>query len=90
MIGCDISKNTKKVDIYKIYIKSKAIAKNSYRPISIVLNYLEKVYLDIYRPILLEMYDKKRYFILFIDNKIRYIEIVLLGTRDKLFNAFYK
>jgi hypothetical protein len=89
-IGYDISKNTKKDDIYEIYIKLKAIAKNSYKPIPIVLNYLEKVYLDIYGPISLETYNKKRYFISFIDDKIYYVEIVLLRTRDKLFNAFTK
>jgi hypothetical protein len=89
-IDYNISKNIKNKDICEIYIKLKAIAKNSYKPIPIVLNYLEKVYLDIYGPILSKTYDKKRYFISFIDDKTRYVDIVLLRTRDELFNTFTK
>ena len=42
------------------------------------LNYLDKVYTDIYGLITPEIYDKKRYFISFIDDKIRYVTIYLI------------
>jgi len=42
------------------------------------LNYLDKVYTDIYGLIAPETYNKKRYFIFFIDNKIKYVEIYLI------------
>ena len=54
------------------------------------LNYLDKVYTDIYGLITPEIYDKKRYFISFIDDKIRYATIYLIRTREETFSIFSK
>jgi len=52
------------------------------------LNYLEKVYTNIYGLITPETYDKKRYFISFIDNKTRYATIYLIRIREETFPIF--
>ena len=49
---------------------------------------LEKIYLDIYRPIALESLLKKRYFVSFIDDKTRWATTKLLSSRDMLFTEF--
>ena len=49
---------------------------------------LEKVYLDVYRPIALESLLKKRYFVSFIDDKTRQATTKLLSLRDILFIEF--
>ena len=54
------------------------------------LNYLDKVYTDIYGLITPEIYDKKRYFISFIDDKTRYATIYLIRTREETFSIFSK
>jgi len=54
------------------------------------LNYLDKVYTDICGLITPEIYDKKRYFISFIDDKIRYATIYLIRIREETFSIFSK
>ena len=49
---------------------------------------LKKVHLDIYGPIALESLLKKRYFVSFIDDKMRQATTKLLSLRDILFIEF--
>ena len=49
---------------------------------------LKKVHLDICRPIAPESLSKKRYFVLFIDDKTRQATTKLLSLRDILFIEF--
>ena len=88
--GCQLAQNAKNHENCDICVKAKAIAKISYKPMPRALNYLDKVHTDICGPIAPETYDKKRYFISFIDDKTRYATIYLIRTREETFSIFSK
>jgi hypothetical protein len=51
---------------------------------------LEKITSDLCGPINLNTYNKYKYFITFLDKKTKFLEIKLLRTKDKAYNAFIK
>ena len=87
--GCDIDpKEVKKTSECEICIQAKATKKVSRVEMPRASTILEKVHLDIYRPIALETLSKKRYFVSFIDDKTRWATTKLLSTRNILFTEF--
>ena len=50
--------------------------------------YLEKVASDVCGPISLMTYDKYRYFVTFLDKATRFLELKLLRSKDKTYDAF--
>jgi len=53
-------------------------------------NYMEKISSDLYGPFRIKTYDKKSYFITFLDKKSRYLEIQLLANKIEVLSVFLK
>jgi hypothetical protein len=88
-LGCDLPiKSLEKIDKCDICIQAKATAKISRIPMPRASEILEKVHSDICGPISPKTLSKKRYFVSFIDDKTRWATVILLSTRDQLFNEF--
>ena len=79
-----------KVQECETCIQAKAKAKISRTPMPRAKEVLEKVHSDICGPISPGTFQRKRYFVSFIDDKTRYAEIRLLGSRDELYSEFAK
>jgi hypothetical protein len=59
-------------------------------PLTLVKNYLEKVYTDICGPLNPNTFRGYKYIATFIDIATRYAEIALLKNKDDVFNEFRK
>jgi len=51
---------------------------------------MEKISNDLYRLFRIKTYDKKLYFITFLNKKSRYLEIQLLANKTEVFSVFLK
>jgi len=49
---------------------------------------MEKISSDLYRPFRIKTYDKKSYFITFLNKKSRYLEIQLLTNKTEVLSVF--
>ena len=70
------------------YIRVKVMAKISRILMPRASRILEKVHSNICGPISPKTFSKNRYFISFINDKIRYASIRLLRTKNQLYNEF--
>jgi len=51
---------------------------------------MEKISSNLYRPFRIKIYDKKSYFIIFLNKKSRYLEIQLLANKTEVLLVFLK
>ena len=52
--------------------------------------YLKKIVSDVCRAIKPKTYDRYRYFVMFLDRAIRYLEVKLLRRKKEVYKAFLK
>ena len=82
--------NTFNIKDYPEYIRAKKPQNIHKKPLNlpIPIKYLEKVSSNIYRLISPITWNKKRYFITFLDKKTRYLKVKLLSIKDQVIQAF--
>ena len=75
-------------DLYDVYIQAKLFIIINRVPATSVETYLKKVHSNLYESLNLIIFSDYRYIAVFINAATRYTEIVLLKTKDDVFNEF--